>query len=397
MQKVLNLTIYTCLFYLSFQMELLSQEDKIVIIKNKSDISIDDYSNTVNKKEVTDTDTKNSLLSKRTKLLSLREKQLYHRESEITGRSEELTKRQIFLNKRESFLNEREDVISKRETYLNNFAQEKSNPLKTSPVNNLVFKNNNGINNSILVPRSKAPTIVGQFAAVVDANTGDIIYQKNSDKQTAVASTQKLMTALIVVENGDLDKKVIVQRSDVNVEASRIGIARGETYTRRILLKAMLVRSGNDIARCLARDNAGTEEAFIVKMNLKAKELGMKNTIFKNPHGLTQAGQYSTAADMAILAVRCYNNPFIINCTQIKKMNFVFNTGKVRPIINTNKVLRKLPQCNGMKTGYTLASGHCLISSVSTSKANRIVVVLKSTKSWVWQDSIVLLKWALGK
>jgi D-alanyl-D-alanine carboxypeptidase (penicillin-binding protein 5/6) len=159
----------------------------------------------------------------------------------------------------------------------------------------------------------------------------------------------------------------------------------------------LLVHSVNDVARALARDNAGSVEAFADKMNTKAVELGMLHSHFVNPNGLPVPGQYSTARDMARLALAAYRSSTIRAIVSTKELAFQFNNGRVETFKNTNKVLSSLPYCTGMKTGYTEAAGHCLISSGSKNGREVITVVLgERDRSWLWRDSSALLAWGLS-
>jgi D-alanyl-D-alanine carboxypeptidase (penicillin-binding protein 5/6) len=130
-------------------------------------------------------------------------------------------------------------------------------------------------------------------------------------------------------------------------------------------------------------------------MNRKAASLGMRNSHFRNPHGLTEPGQYSTARDMAIAARAAYRSPLVRAYASTKAYTFRFNDGRTRFLENTNKVLKTLPYCNGLKTGTTNASGRCLVSSGSLGGRSVIVVVLKSNTPNIWTDSTKLLRWAL--
>jgi len=241
-----------------------------------------------------------------------------------------------------------------------------------------------------------APAVVGKHSIVIDARNGRILHEKNARASASVASTQKLMTALLVVEAGNLDRMVTVEASDTEVEPSVLGFRPGETYRRSDLLKWLLVRSGNDVAKALARDNAGSEAAFAEKMNAKARQLGMTNSHFVNPHGLTAPGQHSCARDMALLAWACYGNPVIRECVSLKTFSLKLNHGPVREAVNTNRVLREFSACNGMKTGFTNAAGSCLISSAERDGRERICVILGSTGNWCTKDSEALLEWALA-
>lgn len=241
-------------------------------------------------------------------------------------------------------------------------------------------------------PSAQATISTSAKAAIlVDANTGKVLYKKNDTAQRAVASTQKLLTALIIAEAGDLDKDITITLSDTQCEPFKLYIKPGQTYTRRELLHALMIRSSNDVARALARDNAGSVEAFARKMTRRMQELGGTSSNFVNPNGLPAAGQYSTARDMARVARMAYRNPTLRQIMGTKNYNFRFSNGKVVPLRNTNRLLRTYSFCNGMKTGYTHAAGHCLISSGSHNGRDVIAVVLGSTKGVVAQESAKLL------
>lgn len=240
------------------------------------------------------------------------------------------------------------------------------------------------------IPATRAASVL-----VADARTGRVLYEKNADELRAPASTQKLLTGLLVVEEGDLEKKVRIEKIDTEVEPIVAGLRVGEVYTRRQLLELLVVKSCNDIARALARDNAGSLEAFADKMNARAAELGMTDSHFVNPNGLTEPGQLSTARDMAKLARAVYQNFTLRSIVSIKTLNFRRANGTVEEFKNTNRVLRGYAPCNGMKTGYTQAAGHCLVSSGSANGREVIVVVLGHNKR-IWQDSCSLLAWGLA-
>jgi len=240
------------------------------------------------------------------------------------------------------------------------------------------------------VPNTRAVS-----ALVLDARTGQVLTEKNADQPRPVASTQKLLTALIVAETGYLDRPVVVQPTDTLAEPVKLNIRPGEVYTRIDLLRALLVKSPNDVARCLARDNAGTLEAFAEKMNAKAQELGATHSHFVNPNGLPIPDQYTTARDLAIIARAAYANPTIRSIVCLPQLVFRYANGRTRELENTNKVLKRLPFCNGMKTGYTEAAGHCLVASGSRPGRDIIVIVLGDSKSNVWNDAASLLSWGL--
>jgi D-alanyl-D-alanine carboxypeptidase (penicillin-binding protein 5/6) len=242
---------------------------------------------------------------------------------------------------------------------------------------------------------NRAPNTRANSVMVLDARSGQILYEKNADQPRPAASTQKLLTALVVAETGYLDRQVTVQPIDTLAEPVKLNIRPGETYQRIDLLRALLVKSPNDVARCLARDNAGSVDAFAEKMNAKAQQLGAVHSHFLNPNGLPIPGQYSTARDLAMIARAAYANPTIRSIVCLPQLVFRYASGRTRELENTNKVLKRLPYCNGMKTGYTEAAGHCLIASGSRPGRDIIVVVLGDTKSGVWADAASLLSWGL--
>lgn len=247
------------------------------------------------------------------------------------------------------------------------------------------------------IPRKPAPAIAAPRAIVVDYATGRVLFEKNSRVRCHVASTQKLMTALCVLENGNVNRRFTIVKSDTWVVPTKLGIQPGQVYSRRTLLGALLVKSGNDVARALARSVAGSETAFSKVMNRKARRLGMRDSHFLNPHGLTAKGQYSTARDMAICARAAFSSRTLRGIMNTREYTFRYSNGRTKRLENTNKVLKKVPYCNGMKTGTTRASGRCLVSSGTLNGRTAIVVVLGATSKTIWNDSEKLLRWALER
>ena len=248
---------------------------------------------------------------------------------------------------------------------------------------------------SVVTPQGTPPSVVAKRVIVIDVASGRVLMTKNADERCAVASTQKLMTALLVTEAGSLNDQVVIQSSDTTVEPTKLYLKTGHTYTRGQLLKAILVRSANDASVALARDVAGSVSGFARQMNLRARSLGMSNSNFLNPHGLTRKGQFSTARDIAKLARHVYQRAPIRGPMNIRGYDFVHNGGKVSKLTNTNKLLKRLPYANGMKTGTTRASGKCLVASGTLHGRSVIAVVLGSTPGSIWKDSETLLRWAL--
>ncbi|OYW77521.1 MAG: hypothetical protein B7Z37_03585 [Verrucomicrobia bacterium 12-59-8] len=244
---------------------------------------------------------------------------------------------------------------------------------------------------------TSGPSIRAASYLLLNARTGQHLAGRSFETARGVASTQKLITALVVLDAGNLDKKVRVQASDVAVEPTRLGVKPGEVYSRRELLYAFLVKSANDVANVLARDNAGSIAAFAYKMNAKASALGCSNSNFRNPHGLTMPGQYSTARDMARVAMAAYRNDVIRDVVRRKYFSFHRADGRVITLTNTNELLGKMSECNGMKTGYTVASGRCLISSASSGGREVILVQLGTKTKYIWEDARIMMSWGLKR
>jgi len=240
------------------------------------------------------------------------------------------------------------------------------------------------------IPKTSASSVI-----VINVSNGQVLYEKNPDQTRAPASTTKLLTGLIVAESGGLDRQVTVAQVDTFAEPVKLNIKPGDIYSRIDLLRALLVKSPNDVARCLARDNAGSIEAFAEKMNQRAMALGATHSHFVNPNGLPDARQFSTARDLSTIARVAYANPTIRSIVCLPQLVFRYANGRTRELENTNKLLKRLPYCNGMKTGYTEAAGKCLIASGSRPGKDVIVVVLGDSHSGVWRDAGALLAWAL--
>jgi D-alanyl-D-alanine carboxypeptidase (penicillin-binding protein 5/6) len=245
------------------------------------------------------------------------------------------------------------------------------------------------------IPRTPPPPVYAESVLVVDMATNRNLYAKNADQKRAVASTQKIITAMCVLDAGNLEKTVVITAYDGICEPTKLYLKPGENYTRRELLRVLMVKSANDVSRALARDVGGSVEGFARLMNQKCRQLGMRNSYFVNPHGLTEPGQYSTARDMAIAARAAYQNPTIRAMADTESFVFRYNDGRTRKIENTNKLLKKVNFINGLKTGTTNASGRCLISTGELNGRAVICVVLKSNSQHIWSDSEKLMRWAL--
>ena len=240
------------------------------------------------------------------------------------------------------------------------------------------------------------PDVKGASVVVIDAVSGEVLYQRNPDERRPVASTQKLLTSLIVAEHGDLEKGVVIDPIDEATEPTTLQLKPGTSYSRGTLLTALLIKSANDVARALGRDVGGSIEAFAEMMNRRAAALGANSSHFVNPNGLPIPDQYSTAADMAKIARAAHANPTLKPIMATKFFPFRYTDGHVHMLRNTNQTMRENWFCTGMKTGYTDKAKHCLVSSGESEGREVICVILGSSKDRIFTDSAKMLRWGLG-
>ena len=239
--------------------------------------------------------------------------------------------------------------------------------------------------------------VVAQSAAVVDSYSGDFLFAKNENGKQYPASSTKILTALIVVESGDLDHLVTVDLADTKVEPSSLGLKPGEQYTRRQLLFGLLLKSANDVAMALARDNAGSVPAFAEKMNLRAAQLGATSSHFVNPHGLHDPNHYTTAHDLVLIGRAAMQQPLFREIVSTVYYIWRAPSGQIEQLRNHNRLLRHFAGCNGLKTGYTRIAQQVLVSSALRGGHEVISVVLHTDKPGIWDDSKALLSYGLIK
>ena len=195
---------------------------------------------------------------------------------------------------------------------------------------------------------------------IVDESSGRVVSAKNANQLRQAASLQKLVTALVIAEAGNLDKPVTVTAADSNCPRTKLPKSVGGTYTRRELLQAMLVVSANDAARALARDNSGSESAFGAKMTAMARRVGATNSVFKDSAGFTVAGQCTTATDMVQILKAAYANPVIRQANATKFLVWRKTDGTTQLLRNPLGILHRHPNCRGGKVGYTSAASDCV-------------------------------------
>lgn len=237
------------------------------------------------------------------------------------------------------------------------------------------------------------PEVHGAAYIVVHAESGKVLAERNSRERRAVASTQKLLTALIAAESGDLWKPVRIPQEAAEVAPTKLYLKSGEVYSRYSLLKSLLVRSPNDAAAALAHSISGDEDSFGDLMTRMARAIGAKDSNFRNASGLPAEGQHSTARDMAIIARTAYLNPTVRKIVGMRKTTFRKNDGGVVELTNTNRVLQTYTKCTGMKTGYTKAAGNCLVASAEGESGTIIAVILGSNRGRISSDMVKLLSW----
>lgn len=226
-----------------------------------------------------------------------------------------------------------------------------------------------------------------QRAILIHADTGEVLYEKNSSERSLIASTTKIMTAFVVLEQCSPDEVVTIKPEYAGIEGSSMYITAGQEYTVRELLYGMMLVSGNDAATALACHTSGSIENFAALMNEKAAELGLSDSSFKNPHGLDADGHYSTASDMAVITRVAMENEQFAEITGCKNINI----GELT-FTNHNKLLWRYDSCVGGKTGYTMAAGRSLVSCAERDGLRLICVTLTDPDDW--NTHISLYNWA---
>lgn len=243
------------------------------------------------------------------------------------------------------------------------------------------------------------PVLGSRYVAVLDRNSKEIIYEKNKDTRTPMASTTKIMTAIVlceyIEENEDIsfDTEIEVCKQAANIGGSRLGLKIGDKITINNLLYGLMLCSGNDAAIQIAVSIGGSVEGFANLMNQKAIELGLKDSHFVTPHGLDENEHYTTAYELAQIADYALNIEKISQVVRTKTYNVIIN-GNSKTINNTNELLGYLNGVNGVKTGFTNGAGRCLVTSVDRDGFNIITVVLGAdTKKIRTKDSIKLIEY----
>ncbi len=231
------------------------------------------------------------------------------------------------------------------------------------------------------------PSVSAKAAVVYDGAYGRVLYEKNADARMLIASTTKIMTAVVALERCNIEDTVKVTAEMANVEGSSMYLQAGETYTLRELLYGLMLASGNDAATAIALHTAGSIQAFAELMNAKAAELGLVNTHFENPHGLDGAAHYSTALDMAWLMDYAMSRSDFMEIAGTRNV-----TVKGLTYVNHNKLLWQCEGVIGGKTGYTMAAGRTLVTCCEREGRRLICVTLSAPDDW--NDHRSLYDWA---
>lgn len=229
------------------------------------------------------------------------------------------------------------------------------------------------------------PDVSAKSSIVMCADSGVVLWSKNETVPLPMASTTKIMTSLLTLEYMEAmgNKEIEIIDEMVRVEGTSMGLMPGNVVTLDALAKGMLLCSGNDAANAAAIAVGGTVDNFIVLMNEKAKQIGMKDTKFSTPSGLDKDNHHSTAADMAILGVYAMENEKFANIVSQKSMKVKFvNPSKTVSYRNHNKLLRLYENCIGIKTGFTKAAGRCLVSCAEKNGIRLICVTLNAPSDW---------------
>lgn len=229
----------------------------------------------------------------------------------------------------------------------------------------------------VYTPSAKALEVSARSAVLLDGTTGEILWEKNAQDPSLIASTTKIMTALVVLEHANLEDKVEVPAEAVGVEGSSMYLKEGELLTVKDLLYGLMLSSGNDAAVALAIYVSGSTEAFAEEMNRKAEELGLENTHFANPNGLDQEGHYATAESLGKLTVAAMQNPDFRTIVSAKSYSCAGHS-----MTNHNKLLWQYPGAVGVKTGFTKQAGRILVGAAEQNGRRLISVTIHAPSDW---------------
>lgn len=253
-----------------------------------------------------------------------------------------------------------------------------------------------GIGTSAAAGSSDGWVSVSAHAAVLMDQYGQVLYAKNADERLPMASTTKIMTALVAIESGDVGRIVKIPAQAVGVEGSSAYLLAGEELSLLTLLYALMLESANDAAVAIAVAIDGSVEKFAQRMNAKAAELGLSDTRFENPHGLDAEAHYTTAKDLASLTVAALENEIFAKIVSTVRYSAPVETSdSVRLFVNHNRLLREYQGCIGVKTGFTKRCGRCLVSAARRDGITLVAVTLNAPDDW--RDHRVMLDYGFSR
>ena len=235
----------------------------------------------------------------------------------------------------------------------------------------------------LLAGRAEAVEISASAAVLMDLDSGRVLYERSADTRMLIASTTKILTALVTIRDGNLSDTVKVSREAAYTEGSSMYLKEGEELTLETLLYGLLLCSGNDAAVAIAEHVGGSVKGFVKRMNETAAELGMEHSSFANPNGLDDENHYSTAYDMALLARAAMENETLVRIASTRTVSIGGRT-----MTNHNKLLHYVDGCLGLKTGYTRAAGRTLVSCAERNGQRLIAVTLQDGNDWADHQSL---------
>ena len=231
--------------------------------------------------------------------------------------------------------------------------------------------------------RAQQPAPTAERAVLIEAGSRTVLYEKNAHTRASMASTTKIMTALLAIEGEDLDRIVTVAPEAAGIEGSSVYLKAGQKISMEDLIYALMLQSANDAAVAIACEMSGDVETFVALMNKKAEELNLSNTHFANPHGLDDEAHYTTAYDLAVLSAYAMENPkFAEIVSTVKRTIAAKEAEGMRIVVNHNRLLRSRSDVIGVKTGFTKKSGRCLVSAAENNGIRLIAVTLNAPDDW---------------
>jgi len=242
----------------------------------------------------------------------------------------------------------------------------------------------------VIKDMSEAPKVMGKSAILVDIDSGEILFEKNGSQKLPIASLTKIMTAVIALEHKDIKNEITISKTASQIGENSMQIGEGEIYTLEELLYGLILNSGNDAAYAISESVAGDTPTFVYWMNVKAKELGLKNTRFTDPSGLDD-GNESSAEDLARLTRYALQNPLFEKMASTIEIELISEKHKYIYLQNQTNLLTTYPGVAGVKTGYTEKAGLCLVTYAENEGKRLAGVVLNSVDRK--GDMILLLDW----